>query len=60
MLSDDIFYPRFCDFIVGAEEDLTMKDVKALTEDGGIVVNAQSKSQRIKFLMHRGDDSVQE
>ena len=52
MLSDDIFYSRFCDLIVGAEEDPANEDMKALNVDGGIVVNSENKSQRIKFLMH--------
>ena len=52
MQSDDFFYSRFCDLIDGAEEDGANEDIKALNEDGGIVLN-ENKSQRIKFMMHQ-------
>ena len=53
MLSDDIFYSRFRDLIVGAEEDGANEDIKALNEEGGNVLKAGNKSQRIKFMMHQ-------
>ena len=37
MLSDDIFYSRFCDLIVGADKDAANEDMKAVNEEEGIV-----------------------
>ena len=53
MLSDDIFYSRFCDLIVGSDKEAANEDMKAVNEEEGIVHNAENKSQRIKFMMHQ-------
>ena len=37
MLSDDMFYSRFRDLIVGAETDAASEDMKALNDEEGIV-----------------------
>ena len=37
MLSDDIFYSRFCDLIVGADKDAAKEEMKAENEEEGIV-----------------------
>ena len=49
MLSDDIVYSRFCDLIVGAEEDPANEDMKALNIDGGIVVYAETSLSVLSF-----------
>ena len=55
MLSDDVFYSKFCDIVLGGSVKPAKEDIKAENEEGGNVPVADKKYQRIKFLMHQVD-----
>ena len=45
MLSDDIFYSRFCDLIVGAEKDAASEDMKVLNDEEGCIKGRKQVSE---------------
>ena len=53
MLSDDVFYSKFRDMVLGDRVDPGKEDMEAVLDEGGNGSDADKKSQRIKFLMHQ-------
>ena len=51
MLSNDLFYSKLCDMVVGDSVEPADEDMKAVIDDGGNVPVGGNKSQRLKFLM---------
>ena len=53
MLSDDVFYSKFRDMVLGDRVEPVKEDMEAVIDEGGNVLVSDNKSQRIKFLMHQ-------
>ena len=51
MLSDDVFYSKFRDIVLGDRVEPGKEDMEVVIDEGGNVPVADKKFQSIKFLM---------